>query len=1744
MPRQQHRRRHSLGGDSSAHFEMARSLNSSGHPNEPEQRQSSPLFGVSAESADFSPSSPAMQLGETPPYLGATATGRFLLGNSVAAAAGRSSGGGGGGTDTPYGGVSVSLSPPDMAQSSFLLQQHGHNAAAVAAFLRDFKESSATQQGTEDDDSTFRDNNSLVSPPNGMSTTQQQQQQQPQFMVGGGSIDSVATVGGSSPPRATRSRQLPPMHTTTLLAASPPSPPTGTTTSATNTGGTLINSPMMQQHPNSAFTVVSPNSISTTPKVTAATTPSATAPPPLALAASRPPPPPTSVPPPPPPVSTFTPIALSSQQTHHQDPNARNEVVDDNAFPRLRTSSSDLLPPANPSSQRGRAAASAVELTASSAHQRSSSAGSAFPKFSELESRGGGAMTSASPYSHRTASPTTGHTTSRRYVSSGASRNFADVRNSKIAHGGVGNARTMSLGGFESVHSSNSSPHYPNHQQQQHQQDNTRWGSTAAATTAANGAAKEPSAFSPLRSNGFHTSTTTTNGATGGFGSFPQQQRGGMPPSSSSSHGSPHRFGGGSRDGNIMPAYHSYLSNRGEAKRQFDFGIQLVPNNSNPLGAGAISGHAAGDLEIGGGARHPLLKRRHNSTDDLIKLTDPMAWRAVSPTSPAARRRGQFSNNNNGAATPGGSSDLSFSPHRGSNLVPSGSPAQSSVGGGADATILPLINSGGGGGGEHEKKLQERRKRMAEIDEDEMLEKQRRNAVVTSALHNIPWLQRTVEPHSTFGGDQCAVCIAPRFWVRIDWTLRATFLAVLPATVLSLDPSTTGYFALPSTVASFAYWITAPTFGSGIREFVIVLKGSIVTLIFLSIVLAIDPTSSRVLFIFLYFLQILLIALVAESIKKTGAWCIAVFMVQLYSTPEQTGYAFVRDFLVSVIIGGAMGIGAFLFPRINWSHKLATGLCSTYGGALSIIIQGVVSSYWSKTEMEREYCLIRIKQLMQVCSQCSADLDTRIDETEYEPHSGETIAKIRRRAVFLRDMTRIVACILQLVENIALKPEILETRLLAPFSDRIQEPLTILVSAMDNTVLKICDFKHPITETELELFRSVREDFQERLSEIRDELILTNEEYETEEADVFLGAFLFCIDEMAETIATFREPTNVPSRILEWIKSPIDDLLSCYKTLRVMLTVLVTEGALIRRAKEAIKLALSMTIPILIQVFVLSKEDATPVAGPAIIAFVVQRTGAESFQYASNRVLGTVMGSLTALFAVQLADGELWQLYIYLGILSLVGNFVQTSIPFTQAGNAMVFSVISIISQYSDPNAAMNRIQQNIFSITVYFAITYILWPIRSIEKLKLELDSAIRSYRETMYKLLGSLDAPMDDISDVIRMAEEHWNENARRVKREESLVPAAVREPTMIGVAFPEQPWLRLIKSQQTLSSLAWMLRFAFQTFEQSTSVSPGDRSLHWVVVKHIAPQARELSELIFAACDLYLLALSNAEMVPVQHLVRLRTHMMEVYKKMIARYAEALILRLENEDGWQGGDHSSNGDDNNGEEPRAPSAAAEAAAAVQKETTPQRKGAASSTKEKETSPPQQQPPAAAAPQQLQTTIRGASGTVNMKQTIPSPKLKPQPAAAGSGVKKSQKDGGVVTTAGSNKSQLLSSSSAAAPPVAAATAEARPPHNFSDLSLSANLSMSIEPMKQTIKPPPAAGPPLSASTKKLPPPVPSSATFEFPSSPKPLHSPAPLPGGSTTTLEMHRPSPVRLASPSGRRDVTACRRATFTQS
>lgn len=83
-------------------------------------------------------------------------------------------------------------------------------------------------------------------------------------------------------------------------------------------------------------------------------------------------------------------------------------------------------------------------------------------------------------------------------------------------------------------------------------------------------------------------------------------------------------------------------------------------------------------------------------------------------------------------------------------------------------------------------------------------------------------------------------------------------------------------------------------------------------------------------------------------------------------------------------------------------------------------------------------------------------------------------------------------------------------------------------------------------------------------------------------------------------------------------------------------------------------------------------------------------------------------------------------------------------------------------------------------------------------------------------------------------------------------------------------------LIGAQQKLLATLTTMTSAYHGFMSST-IGDGDAmknlSVHWVILHRIAPYTHELSNLIYAAVDLYLLSLTKAPIVPTAHLTSLR-------------------------------------------------------------------------------------------------------------------------------------------------------------------------------------------------------------------------------------------------------------------------------
>ncbi|KAG5509855.1 hypothetical protein JKF63_07500 [Porcisia hertigi] len=797
----------------------------------------------------------------------------------------------------------------------------------------------------------------------------------------------------------------------------------------------------------------------------------------------------------------------------------------------------------------------------------------------------------------------------------------------------------------------------------------------------------------------------------------------------------------------------------------------------------------------------------------------------------------------------------------------------------------------------HTYKSKDIKKQMdTEGDEDERDERHFRTRNI-DALHAIPWDQRRQLPMNGFGTRFFALLSTPRFWEKLDWTVRGSFLTVLPTMVLSLEPSTSHKFPMPSTLAFNAFWITMPTFGAGLRELAIALKGFSFGLLFLCIIVGTQPGPAWLTLLLLFFFT-LVSSFVAEETKKTAAYVLASTIMQYITNPTETNYHYVGQYYIGLLIALAFGMVSFLVPFIRWSSDIARHYIKAMGNALSIDLQGTLSSFWVRTPLERELNVVHLRQLRATAERCVSKIEQALDEASYEPHSGAYMTCMVNRFNFCKSIHNILGSLSHVIELVAENPSLIDTPMCTAFGEQIGDHLAIITSAMDSMVLKIVDFERIVTPQETQFFREARERFQEALSRVREDVILTNENYETDESDVLLGFFMFSLDEMCEVISQFEDTAHAPSSLWNAMMFPLRDLKSVIAAFRYLILTIGTRRTIPRRMKESIKLSLCIVLPSIFQVYTLDNNAVSPMAGAAVIALIYNRTGSESFHYASGRLLGTVLGSMGALLSVQFANGRLWVLYIFIALLSFIGGYVQAAPGFYALGNAIVSSTISICTQYHNQNAAMVRIQQNCFAILMYFAIACFLWPMRARTKVSMSLNVTLRCMREATTLLLRNLDMP-PDASEVTADVSALLLEMNKKVRAQSRFIPGAVEEPTMDSAGYPEDSWKSIVEAEKKICSALSMMCFAYNTFMSSRADSTTELSVHWVLLHRIAPHAQDLSDLIYASIDLYLLSLSKMTIVPTSHMARLRAGMVDAHKAILNTYISTVSRKVAGED-----------------------------------------------------------------------------------------------------------------------------------------------------------------------------------------------------------------------------------------------------
>jgi uncharacterized membrane protein YccC len=176
------------------------------------------------------------------------------------------------------------------------------------------------------------------------------------------------------------------------------------------------------------------------------------------------------------------------------------------------------------------------------------------------------------------------------------------------------------------------------------------------------------------------------------------------------------------------------------------------------------------------------------------------------------------------------------------------------------------------------------------------------------------------------------------------------------------------------------------------------------------------------------------------------------------------------------------------------------------------------------------------------------------------------------------------------------------------------------------------------------------------------------------------------------------------------------------------------EMSLSRKAKEAIKTALAMTIAYGIA---LSMDWDKAMWAGFTVAFVSLSTIGQSINKAALRVVGTLVAVVVSLTLIAWFPQDRWLLIVAMVALVGVCTYMMAGPSHQYFWHVLAFvTVIIVMSSNADPelafNTAMLRAQETGLGVLVYGLVSVFLWPNDS----RADFEAVVKKYAATQQKL------------------------------------------------------------------------------------------------------------------------------------------------------------------------------------------------------------------------------------------------------------------------------------------------------------------------------------------------------------------------------------------------------------------------
>ena len=676
---------------------------------------------------------------------------------------------------------------------------------------------------------------------------------------------------------------------------------------------------------------------------------------------------------------------------------------------------------------------------------------------------------------------------------------------------------------------------------------------------------------------------------------------------------------------------------------------------------------------------------------------------------------------------------------------------------------------------------------------------------------------------------------------RIEFAIRITFIAIIPAAILAYHENTTKEWVVPFMVLLPCIVIPQATIGATIKEVVDVILSLFVFVVTFEIVAWIDPARHWAAWGCAYGIVIILVATLFQGlVTKLALFFFTLHMVMHYNRTmlingEDQRFLFPLYFLKPIVLGIGLAFCVPILPFPRFQKAVVEDELRAVCSSISICFHGVCRSLWVTSNTEREMNLARIRAVRENIDGFVQSLNANIAVMRYEPWPRSRQARAVHRIKLAERALASLDGMISLIDELASNPDIVDK------SDRAQiwgeyflPSLLCSCNYVDEFFKRLQDLSQPITDEHLEKLHFMQNFVRHAFSKARHKAIVEDKQWllapEPEKVFPFLlvGFQLFSYGNFIGILSRpdlDEEGANEEAVYWRFLLFPVrfvrDVGLEMWKLMH-------GDPAMLIKLREAVKLSATMVSAIAL---FMTRGAHDPAGGAAVIGFTKDADPSVNVAASLEFILGSVLGSVIGFLCASVSR-DLTELICWIGAVAFVTGFVRSGSRYGGLGFlGMFFALSGMTPEGASPVSLLATIQENIGAM-LWLAVTHmILWPTWPSEVLLEQIRGSFGALRKVFSSICEHVKSGEQDVGDLFHELQDMRSSVTFQVR----LLSSAAQEPSLKKLPFPESTARAAVMSTSRLVGiLAPVIEAIHVACKNDESTQPEDqRTIAWTML-----------------------------------------------------------------------------------------------------------------------------------------------------------------------------------------------------------------------------------------------------------------------------------------------------------------------